>query len=109
MATQDYQRGGSQRKSSSPGNVKVELAAASVPHPAVAHRPGQAETAGWSRAGGAAPEQASLPLQQGGSALPGGQEENKGQPAYTGAQLEAARFQSGAAPATQQQEQLQQQ
>ena len=105
---QEYQRGGPQRKPSSPGNVKVELAAASVPHPAVTHRPGQAEAAGWGRTGGDAPEQASMPLQQGGTVLPPiAQEETRGQPGYSmtldqRAQLDALRFQPGSAAASQQ-------
>ena len=106
---QEYQRGGPQRKPSSPGNVKVELAAASVPHPAVTHRPGQAEAAGWGRTGGEAPEQASmLPPQQGSAVLPpSAKEENRGQPGYSMtpdqiAQLDALRFQPGNAAPPQQ-------
>ena len=108
MPVQEYQRSGPQRKPSSPGNVKVELAAASVPHPAVTHRPGQAEAAGWGRPAGEAPEQATMPLQQASAALPPtAQEENRIQPGYTmtpdqRAQLDAIRFQSGNAPAQQQ-------
>ena len=108
MPVQEYQRSGPQRKPSSPGNVKVELAAASVPHPAVTHRPGQAEAAGWGRPAGEAPEQATMPLQQAGAALPpSAQEDNRIQPGYTmtpdqRAQLDAIRFQSGNAPAQQQ-------
>lgn len=107
LSLQDYQRGGPQRKPSSPGNVKVELAAASVPHPAVTHRPGQAEAAGWGRPGGDAPEQASMPPQQASPALPpSAQEESRAQPGYTmtpdqRAQLDALRFQPGSAAAPQ--------
>lgn len=116
LLTQDYQHGGPQRTPSTSSNVKVELAAASVPHPAVTHRPGQAEAASWSRPGGGMPEQATMPLQQGSAAMPSSAlEENKGQPASSMAsdqrgQLDALRFQPGNVVAPQQapqQEQLQ--
>ena len=122
LFVQDFQRGGPQRKPSSPGNVKVELAAASVPHPAVAHRPGQPEAASWGRAGGPAPEQAAQQLHPGSLALPlSALEELKGQAAYSSAleprgQLDALKLKPSAASAAppqeqapQQQEQLQQQ
>ena len=105
LSLQEYQRGGTQRKPSSPGNVKVELAAASVPHPAVTHRP---EAAGWGRTGGDAPEQATMPPQQASPALPpSAPEESRVQPGYNmtpdqRAQLDALRFQPGGAAAPQQ-------
>ena len=118
---QDFQRGGPQRQPSSPGNVKVELAAASVPHPAVTHRPGQPEAAGWARPGGGAPEPAAQQLHQGSPALPlSALEEPRGPPAYGSApeqrgQLDAPQLKPGTVPAAlpqelapQQQDQLQQ-
>ena len=121
LFVQDFQRGGPQRKPSSPGNVKVELAAASVPHPAVTHRPGQPEAAGWPRPSGGAPEQAAQQLHQGSPGLPlSALDEPRGQPAHGSApeqrgQLEMPQLKPSAVSAAppqelapQQQEQLQQ-
>ena len=91
-----------------------------MPHPAVAQCPGQAEAASWSRPGGAAPEQATVPHQQATTPALAAtvQEEAKGQPAYKAppdqrVQVEPVRFQPNSAPAPQQvpqqQDQVQQQ